>query len=618
MPAKKAQASPIPQNRQASVLLGEAGLRLLRILLPLMLAATFAYSVFNILSGRAWYATMPGFVVCLSLIILTRVGHIKLSVNILLWAFALMPIVFGMSVFGLNAPGLFFIPVATMAASWMLTMRQCLCMTAVSTILCIVSYLLVEYGILTPEPALPVTRLIGLVVSVLVAALIGLFGARILRDEFYRVNALSLELTAKAEQLQHSETSFSVLFRSSPLPSVTGDFNGRILDVNDIWLLTFGYLRENVVGRTPTEIGTFGNAEERKFVREKIREKIPIVGMPVHLRIADGSHRTFLLSVSCFELADGWHYVSSLLDQTDRLVAEQVQYLLNVELESRVATRTAELTSAIEELKRTQAQLVQSEKLASLGSMVAGVAHEINTPVGNAILVTSALADQQQGFERTINVKLSRTDLVNFLNSVREVTDLVNLNMQRVARLVSSFKQVAVDQANEYRSCFDLREITAHAMLGFGADLRSGAFSLENRILEGIQMDSYPIPLNTVLVNLLDNAYRHGFDGRDQGQIILQAELIENSRVRISLTDDGVGISEPHIKRIFEPFFTAKSHQTGCGLGLTIAHNIVTVMLGGVIEVRSILGQGTEICIEIPLSVQFIPVVGLAMHTTSR
>jgi PAS domain S-box-containing protein len=601
---KKAEASPILPNRQASILLGDVGMRLMATLLPLIIIFTFILSVFNVYASRPWYGSVSGFVVSLFLLILIRAGHVKLSMNILLWGFALSPIFWGMRNFGANAPGLFLVPVATMAASWLLTVRQCLCMTISSIILCIVVYQLTVYGIFKPEVPLNSITLIGLIVSVLAAALIGLFGAGVLRKEFNRVNELTLELTAKAEHLQHSETSFSVLFRSSALPSITGYIDGRILDVNDMWLLTYGFLREEVIGRIPIEVGNFGNAEERKFIREKMKKRASVVGMPIQLRIADGSYRTFLLSISCFELADGWHYVSSALDQTDRLAAEQVQYLLNVELENRVATRTAELTSAIEELKRTQAQLVQSEKLASLGSMVAGVAHEINTPVGNAILVTSALTQKQHSFERAINVRLSRTELVNFLNSVREVTDLVSLNMQRVARLVSSFKQVAVDQTNEYRSCFDLREVAAHAFLRLASDLRLGVFSFENRIPEGIQMDSYPIPLGTVLVNMLDNTYRHGFEGRDQGQIILQAELIENRRVRISLIDDGVGIAEPHIKRIFEPFFTAKSHHTGCGLGLTIAHNIVTAMLGGVIEVRSILGQSTEIWIEIPLSVQ--------------
>lgn len=285
---------------------------------------------------------------------------------------------------------------------------------------------------------------------------------------------------------------------------------------------------------------------------------------------------------------------------------------MNVELEQRVETRTTELSEALQSLKRTQSELVQSEKLASLGSMVAGIAHELNTPVGNALMVASALEDQRGQFEAGLEGGLSRSHLNQFLLHLRDSADILNRNLSRTAELINSFKQVAVDQTSEQRRRFNLHEVAREVVVTLSPTLRKTSHQFINQVPEGILLDSFPGPLEQVLMNLTTNALRHGFEGRQNGRILLQADLLPENWVRILFQDDGAGISEQNLQKIFDPFFTTKLGQGGSGLGLSIAYNIVTAMLGGRIEVTSELGKGTTFTIEIPLTASIEPAVNLA------
>ncbi|MES2048909.1 MAG: response regulator [Pseudomonadota bacterium] len=275
---------------------------------------------------------------------------------------------------------------------------------------------------------------------------------------------------------------------------------------------------------------------------------------------------------------------------------------LNSELELRVAERTAELTFTMDKLTRTQAELIQSAKLASLGFMVAGVAHELNTPVGNALMATSTLADHQRKFEANIEKGITRSSLTAYLDSVREVTELAERNLQRTVTLINNFKQVAVDQTSEQRRNFDLAELVREIILNLHHLHTKSYCNLQCDIPEGIHFYSYPGAFEQILANFIHNAYKHAFSGRDFGNMSLKAELIDENLVKIVFSDDGVGIPEEDIARIFDPFFTTKLGQGGSGLGLSIVQNIVTGILHGRISVQSKIGLGTEFCLELPVS----------------
>ena len=288
----------------------------------------------------------------------------------------------------------------------------------------------------------------------------------------------------------------------------------------------------------------------------------------------------------------------------ESMVVERTRELnkFNAELEDRVIERTAELTRAMDKLTRTQAECIQSAKLASLGFMVAGVAHELNTPVGNALMATSTLADHQRNFEASIEKGVTRSTLTLYCNSMRELTELAQRNIQRTAQLINNFKEVAVDQTSEQRRDFYLdqqvREIILHLHL-----LRTNTYcNLTCDIPEGIHLYSYPGAIEQILAHFIHNSYKHAFVGRDFGNMQLKAELIGENLVGIVFSDDGIGIADENIARIFDPFFTTKLGQGGSGLGLSIVQNIVTGMLKGRITVRSTIGFGTEFVLELPLS----------------
>jgi PAS domain S-box-containing protein len=599
------------QEGQDRIQINEVGIRLLYgIAVTAFFACALAFLA-NLLFGKGvgnWGAIV-GMLIAAFVVHLLRCKRVKYALMMILWGFALIPIVFGFRVFGFNAPGIVCVPISIMAASWALSVRHAIAMTATASLACIVYYLLIERGLIIPAQPDLLVRLLILIGVLIIALLLGLVGVWALRHEFSRVHELAASLDLKAQELSRSEASFSALFLSNPLPSISGDIDGRLIDVNHAFVTDFGYAREQLLHQSIGSLRIFESDDERKIIARQTLGK-GVIGYPVMMRLASGELRNFLVSTATFELSGGWRFVALFLDQTDRLAAEHAQHILNVELEQRVETRTTELSEALQTLKRTQSELVQSEKLASLGSMVAGIAHELNTPVGNALMVASALQDQRAQFETGLDGGLSRSHLNHFLLSLNESADILNRNLRRTADLINSFKQVAVDQTSEQRRCFNLHEVAQEVVVTMSPTLRKTSHQLINQVPEGILLDSYPGPLEQVLMNLTNNALRHAFEGRQNGRILLQANLLPDNWVRILFQDDGAGISEQNLQKIFDPFFTTKLGQGGSGLGLSIAYNIVTAMLGGRIEVTSAVGKGTQFTIEIPLTASMEPAVG--------
>jgi len=303
-----------------------------------------------------------------------------------------------------------------------------------------------------------------------------------------------------------------------------------------------------------------------------------------------------------------WVVTNDLQQALTKLRTSETQLReLNELLEFRVIQRTEQLEAAngalqesMAKLEHTQAELMEYEKLASLGSMVAGISHEMNTPVGNALLAATSL---QSLFEQMLqdasegNVK--RTQFNEFLETGRDMSVLVTKSTQRAADTIISFKQVAVDQTSEQRRNFDLRNVVEDNLAAFSPTIRGRKIIVGNAIPQGIQCDSFPGPLGQVVTNLLQNAVLHGFDGRDSGTISITGQNL-NDRLILTLSDDGHGMESQVIAHVFDPFFTTKLGKGGSGLGLTISHRLVTSVLGGTIAVTSGKGTGTTFTITIP------------------
>lgn len=256
----------------------------------------------------------------------------------------------------------------------------------------------------------------------------------------------------------------------------------------------------------------------------------------------------------------------------------------------------------LHELREAQIHLVQSEKLAALGSLVTGVAHELNTPIGNALTMTSSLEEAAMELERLIDSgKMRRADLSAHAQRSREMAAIASRSCQKAASLISSFKQVAADQAAEQRRRFDLRSLVEDNLVSLHPGLRDAPWRIEIDVPEGILCDSYPGPLGQVIAHLVDNALAHAFAGRSGGTIRISA-LMADGRVNLHVEDDGNGMDAATLARVFEPFFTTQRGKGGPGLGLSIVRNIVTGLLGGTITATSEVGRGTNFSVCFPVS----------------
>ena len=259
-----------------------------------------------------------------------------------------------------------------------------------------------------------------------------------------------------------------------------------------------------------------------------------------------------------------------------------------------------DLANALHNLSVTQEELVRRDKLAALGSLVAGVAHELNTPIGNCLVVASTLADRTTGFAGEYARGLKRSALESYMGDASQASDILVRNLQRAADLVSSFKQIAVDQASSKRRKFLLSDFMMEIMLTLSPMLVKTPFSISRHIPDGLMMDSYPGPLGQVVTNLVGNCLVHAFHGRSSGNIRIAAETHQDGWVELSVSDDGVGIPAENLKRIYDPFFTTKLGAGGSGLGLHVTHNIVLGILGGRIAVASELGKGSSFMLSLP------------------
>ncbi|MCV2370317.1 sensor histidine kinase [Roseateles oligotrophus] len=250
--------------------------------------------------------------------------------------------------------------------------------------------------------------------------------------------------------------------------------------------------------------------------------------------------------------------------------------------------------AAYQRLSDLQKQLMAQEKLAALGSMVAGVAHELNTPIGNSLLIASTLLDATQDFSRQVEQQaLKRSEWQQYASRAVDGLAVINRSMESAAALVRSFKQVAVDRSSEQRRRFDLAELCEQCGQTMAMQISRAGRQLQLNVPAGMQLDSYPGALSQVLIILISNALLHAFEGRVGGRIELGAEAAEDGRFDLWVRDDGVGMSPAMLERVFDPFFTTKFGQGGSGLGLSIGHNLVTHVLGGSLGVSSQEGVGS-------------------------
>ncbi|MFT6986951.1 MAG: signal transduction histidine kinase [Psychromonas sp.] len=260
------------------------------------------------------------------------------------------------------------------------------------------------------------------------------------------------------------------------------------------------------------------------------------------------------------------------------------------------------LARALDTLQYAQIELVRTEKLAGLGALVAGVSHELNTPIGNSKIISQSMkewvGDLSQAGE---NGSLKRSDLTRFCEQAQEGCLLLENSLNRAVEIVGNFKQVAVDQSSCRKRMYDLKTVVDEIVNTLAHQFKPTPYQLVTQVPEGIQMKSYPGALGQVLNNLILNALRHAFDGLPEGQVTVDVSVPAPTRVRISVSDNGVGIPDKLRSKIFDPFFTTKMGSGGSGLGLYIVHNLVTGPLEGKLWLDATYHRGTRFVFDIAI-----------------
>ena len=269
------------------------------------------------------------------------------------------------------------------------------------------------------------------------------------------------------------------------------------------------------------------------------------------------------------------------------------------DLESRKAAELAmrlarDLTeNAYKQLNETKNNLVQAEKMASLGGLVAGVAHEVNTPVGVILTSASVLSEETHAFKASLEAgAIKKSEVIRYSEMAIESSRLILSNAERAAQLIQSFKQVAVDQTSEARRNFELGEYMDEVIMSLKPTLKRTLVRIETACNEKILLDGYPGAISQIITNFLTNALAHAFSEGQEGLITLSASQTDHM-VTLRFEDNGAGIAPENLNKIFDPFFTTKRGSGGSGLGLNVVYNLVTQTLGGSLVVNSEPGKGT-------------------------
>jgi len=374
------------------------------------------------------------------------------------------------------------------------------------------------------------------------------------------------------------------------------------------------YLGRTVVYFSRNHIDQALNADRQRWMTEAL-----VVDLVLVLALAFSLRMVFVplkrLRDALFELAGSGDEGARELPETGstefsevirgfNLTQRKVQQVMqrHAQASQQAHDSAARAEQALAQLQSTQQSLVQSEKLSSLGGMVAGVAHEINTPVGITLTSASMLLDASDKLQAQLEQgSLRKSEIVAYVALACESSRLILSNSERAAQLIQSFKQVASDQTSEQRRSYDLQQYLDEILASLRPSLRKHKAQVNVQCAEAITLDGYPGALAQVMTNLTMNALTHAFkDEREGGNIDIVATRIDD-RVVIQFRDDGCGIAPENLGKVFEPFFTTRRGQGGTGLGLNITHNIIVKQFGGTLQVQSEPNKGSCFTLEFPL-----------------
>lgn len=393
------------------------------------------------------------------------------------------------------------------------------------------------------------------------------------------------------------DSRFRLAVEAAPNAMIMINHGGAITLVNRQTELLFGYSRDELLGQkvdmlVPSRIrGSHPQLRDGYFAKPSTRSMG--VGRDLFGVTKDGREIPIEIGLNPIETDEGAFVLASIIDITERKRAEQALRSLNQSLESQVS----ETQLALDQLRVAQNQLVQQEKMASLGGLVAGVAHEINTPVGVGVTAASHLQQEVRALSQAVHDDtLSKQRFGQALRTFEQASDIILLNLTRAADLINSFKRVAVDQSSDERRRVNLKAYIEEVLFSLKPKLKTTKHRIELDCAEDIEIVTIPGALSQILTNLVVNSIIHAYEPNVAGLMKIEVRR-KTERIELKFSDDGSGIPEDHLSRIFDPFFTTRRGQGGTGLGLHIVFNLVHQTLGGTIKTISEPGRGTTFII---------------------
>ncbi len=411
-----------------------------------------------------------------------------------------------------------------------------------------------------------------------------------------------------SEKLKQERDFSTTLINSSNLVICCLDTDLRIVMVNPAAILLTGYVQEELQGSLWLE--RFVSTEQRTRLSEELRQIGMLENREVTTQDQQGNELILQWNFVPFYEGESLKYrIAFGYDITPLKRVEREIIRLNEQLEAKVEERTRSLKEsndqlgrAYDNLKMAQQTLVESEKMASLGSLVAGVAHEINTPVGIGVTAASFLQERIRDFHQKIDEKqLSRSYLTELIHSLDESSQLLQNNLRRASDLISSFKQVAVDQSSQAHYKFNVADNLHQVAVSLGHQLRKSQSEIHIECDPQLSIYSYPGSFAQIYSNLILNSVRHGFDDWSGERKIFINISHSAKELVIDYKDTGKGIDPQILPRIFDPFVTSKRGQGGSGLGTHIVYNLVVQLMHGRINCDSEPGEGAHFQIRLPI-----------------
>lgn len=521
---------------------------MLRVVVSLILLVFIGVVVRSYVTGAALgpgLLTGPLLVTVLTLLWRHRT---RTAIVVFVWGIVVVGTANAVVVAGMYTPVLVIFPLLCLLAGMMFSSRSAwLLLLIVCSLLGIIARLQETTTTIISSANLREPLVVWIVYSMVctIGTVLGIYIIANIRERYQRSVRLSNELKG----LLDSATEVAI---------VSMDLQGLVLLFNPGAERLLGYSAEEMLGKSvQIYLGGEMNAiakDAGKVLghtvaaspREIIAAIVDLGGITRNSTYHCKDGRKVRVSVVTNLVRDARGVATGLLsiarDITDQLNAEADLLKLTLQLENRVNERTTELSQAMDRLKQTQEDLIQSEKLASLGSMVAGVSHELNTPIGNAVTVASTLIDQAKKLDADFQAgTLKRSELASGLGGIVGMSELIERSVQRAATLIASFKQVAIDQTSERRREFDLHDVVEDVICSLRPGLKTKPWQIENAVPAGISCDSFPGPLEQILTNLIQNAVLHAFPDRESGTVTVTAAA-ENERLNLNVIDDGIGM----------------------------------------------------------------------------